>query len=1106
MVGVHATPGARATTRLGSVVVVECPRCGEENADRARFCQACGSDLKATAAGREERKLVSALFVDLVGSTAWAERADPEEVREGLRLYHDRAKVEIETFGGTVEKFIGDAVVAIFGAPVAHGDDAELAVRAGLRVLDAIGELNAEHPGLQLEARAAVNTGEAIVSVEARPELGEAFATGDVLNTAARLQGAAPPGCLIVGAETYRATRRAIHYEPMSPIVVKGKRDPIEVWRAVEPLDHTENGSALKTPLVGRERELELLTTLWRQAVDEGRPHLVTVLGPPGIGKTRLSTEFASRIERGGGRAVSGRCLPYEERTGYHASGEHVKQIAGILESDPPEVARAKLDEAIAALLPPEEVAEIARYLSLLLGLGTDEPTEDRLPIFFAMRRVVEALGLGQPAVFIFEDLHWAGTSQLDLLDYLSSHVRDVPAVFLALSRPELADQRPTWGGGLLAHTTIPLEPLSPSETAAIAAHVLSGGSASAPAVERLVEAAGGNPLFAEELAASLAEGVDEDALPTTVREAIASRIDLLPADLRSTLLDASVIGKTFWLGMLQAIGATGHTAASLDALEARDLIRRVPRSQIEGEQEYAFKHILIREVAYGILPRAAKQQRHAGVARYIEDAIPGNIRELAWLLAHHWRGADDRDRAVTYLILAAERAREGWAKEEAVELFSDALELIGDTDPAKRTQVRLKRALGAVELSDFDIGAGELEEILPDLKGNDEFEATLALAISSNWLEREEECYRYAARVRVLAEQLDQPDLFGPAISASIAAQLLSGELDDAVASGQEALAAWVPGTRTVDLAVMQEFRSEAAYWVGDYELAEELAGAAHDLGSEAHSIEPLLRGGAWRGLSLAALGRTDDAITLLDSITERAVHIGNPRWGAPSLNYSSLPFRDLFMVAEARNRNEEALERVERHGEWGMPRMQGEIDLLLADLMDDEPGRVQERWPVLWDAAINGKSWRPWLGGLRLALIRAEVARRTDGADATVPLAHDVIERAIRRRRPKYEAEGRALLGSALIELDRTDEGLAELRAAVALAERLGSPPPRWKLSASLGEALYTVGDDDGAAAAFATAKQTLEGWSAELSAEHRAALFSAEPVRAVIQRAGS
>jgi class 3 adenylate cyclase len=405
---------------------------------------------------------VSVLFVDLVGFTARSDRADPEDVRDALQLYHSVAKQQIEQYGGIVEKFIGDAVMAVFGAPVAHGDDAERAVLAGLRVLESIDTLNGEH-GLDLSARAAVNTGDAVVSV-AGARSGEALATGDVVNTAARLQQAAPPGKLIVGAETFRATRHGIRYEPSPLVQAKGKEEPVSAWIALE-ASAGERPSAAPA-LVGRDRELELVRSAWTRCVEEKRPHLITVVGPPGIGKSRLCREISTIVAADSGRLVRGRCLPYEEQVGYQAFSSLVRAVSGVLESDPPNVAREKLERTLGELVPPEEAAETTRHVALLLGLAPEDEVPQVRLLYFAARRFIECVGLAGPTVFLFEDIHWAQSSEIALLEYLGQHLRDSRVMLVATARPELLDAHPTWGTGLAAQTTIPLEPLQGNEAA----------------------------------------------------------------------------------------------------------------------------------------------------------------------------------------------------------------------------------------------------------------------------------------------------------------------------------------------------------------------------------------------------------------------------------------------------------------------------------------------------------------------------------------------------------------------------------------------------------------------------------------------------------------
>src|SRR6266566_7546748 len=320
---------------------MRCGRCGEENPERARFCLACGAPLAGES--RQERKVVSVLFVDLVGFTGRSHDGDPEDVRDALQSYHGAAERAIESFGGNMEKFIGDAVMAVFGAPVSHGDDAERAVRAGLGVLEAVARL-------KLIARGGVNTGEAVVTVASGPATGEALAMGDVVNTASRLQTSAPPGGLVVGEETYRLTRNAIKYQALPSVDAKGKQALIPAWLAVAPA--LAGPARPEAPMVGRDRELALVTSIWDGAVGDRHPHLITVVGPPGIGNSRLQREFSRRIQARGAAVARGRCLPYGERAAYGAFTQLVRGIAEIYENDPPESARAKLSAAVEKVLP----------------------------------------------------------------------------------------------------------------------------------------------------------------------------------------------------------------------------------------------------------------------------------------------------------------------------------------------------------------------------------------------------------------------------------------------------------------------------------------------------------------------------------------------------------------------------------------------------------------------------------------------------------------------------------------------------------------------------------------------------------------------------------
>jgi class 3 adenylate cyclase len=675
--------------------MARCGSCQHDNSEGARFCSACGEPLPEDArAPRDERKIVTVLFVDLVGFTARAERLDPEDVREILNTYYARLRSEIEPYGGVVEKFIGDAVMAVFGAPTAHGDDPERAVRAAFAVREAVAQLNAADPELDLQIRVAVNTGEAIVSLGARAEAGESMVAGDVVNTASRLQSSAPVNGILVGEETFHATRALIEYEESAPVEVKGKQAPLRVWLALRA--RTAPGERVMTtvPMLGRTHELAVLERIFESVTAEQRPHLVTVLGDAGIGKTRLAAEFGKRLEGRGVRVLRGRSLPYGASTHYGPFVQHVKEFAGIFASDDLPAAREKLHAAILNAVPGNGAEEVCAHLGLLIGLGGSEDVADRQTLFLAARRFVEGLTREGPVALVFEDVHWADSGMLDLLEVLSSRVRDAPLLLLALARPVLLLDRPGWGGGLTAYTAITLEALTEADAIELAAS-LAGGRVEADA-SRLAEASEGNPLFIEELVASIVERPAEATgeLPTSIRGLLAARLDALPKVERAVLLEAAVVGKVFWHGALERIlGDGADLRDALDSLEARDLIRRESFSWIEDEEQYAFKHVLVRDTAYATVPRARRRELHAAVATYLEEATSSSAA-TATALAQHWGEAGDSERALSYLLQAADQAGRGWAKDEAARFYGEALELLPEDDLERRRDISRKRAL----------------------------------------------------------------------------------------------------------------------------------------------------------------------------------------------------------------------------------------------------------------------------------------------------------------------------------------------------------------------------------------------------------------------------
>ena len=485
--------------------MVTCSSCGAENPLGFRFCGQCAASLASTASAREERKVVTTLFCDLVGFTAMSDAADPEDVEAVLRAYHAAARKVIESHGGAVEKFIGDAVVGVFGVPAAHEDDAERAVRAGLRTLEALEDSGLTRPdGAPLEARCGVNTGEALIRLDVDPASGRGFLTGDAVNVAARLQSAAPPMGVVVGQPTHALTERAIVYEPMAPVVAKGKEQPIAAWLAAGTLVRRgiEARSAGLTPLVGREVELAYLSAIFDKATTQSAAQVALIVGEPGIGKSRLVRELSALVDARPQMTTwrQGYCPPFGEDITYVALTEIVKRHAGIRDNDPVHAVEAKLE----AVLPDGPDRQWFRQrLRALLGLEAPEASRDEN--FAAWTRFFEEVASAEPTVLVFEDLHWADEALLAFLEYLTVHLSAVPLLLVGTARPELFERAPGFASGGPV-TRINLGPLSPAETAHLVAGLLDQPVERAQVVGRVVERCAGNPFYAEQSARLLAD------------------------------------------------------------------------------------------------------------------------------------------------------------------------------------------------------------------------------------------------------------------------------------------------------------------------------------------------------------------------------------------------------------------------------------------------------------------------------------------------------------------------------------------------------------------------------------------------------------------------
>ena len=695
--GHENVPDRRFCGSCGHPLFQVCPSCGEENTSPVDYCGACGSPLAPSvpvaAALEGERRWATVLFADLAGFTHLSETTDPEDVRLMVDRCTSQMGEIVDRYGGWIDKVIGDALMAVFGAPVAHDDDPARAVRAGLELQRYAAENADDFGGLAL--RVGVDSGELMFAPVGPENRREPTVMGDTVNTAWRLQEEAPQGSVLIGDRTRSACREAIRCEAVASLKVKGRDAPVTAWLAREPVESSTKEAVSRGPMLGRTEELELLRGIWERVGDLRQPQLVSVLGTAGIGKTRLCQELVRFVEGQGDRVVWARSLPYGESTGYGALAKMIRRVAGILETDPPDEAAEKLRRRVDALIDVGDPERVLAHVSLLAGL-TEDAVDERSELFASAREFFEALGRERGTLFVFEDIHWANPSLLDLIESVSAHVREVPAMFLTLARGELLDVRPSWGGGIPRHTSVSLEPLATEDAHELALRSLRGVRDPEAAAERIEQAAGGNPLFVEELTAATAEGAADPAeeLPVAIRATISARLDALPAEERRLLLDASVVGNTFWRGAVERLaGDEPSVVPALEDLEFRELIRRRRASRMQGDEEFSFKHELIRDVAYATLPHAARRGRHAIVAEFLEEEA-GSGADAAAILAHHWREAGDSERAVTYLLSAAELAGRGWAKGEAVALYTQALELLPENDESRRRAVELKRAI----------------------------------------------------------------------------------------------------------------------------------------------------------------------------------------------------------------------------------------------------------------------------------------------------------------------------------------------------------------------------------------------------------------------------
>ena len=706
--------------------MLTCARCGEPNPERAKFCLNCGSALVAARrVDRERRKIVTVVFCDLVSSTALGERLDPESLRRVLSRYFEGMRAAVVRYGGVVEKFIGDAVMAVFGIPEAHEDDAVRALAAAAAMLDELERVNQELDelwGLRLQARIGVNTGEVLAG---DPGLGQALVTGDAVTTAARFQTAADPGQIVMGRTTFQLTRNAVRADPLPPLRLKGKEAATPAFRLLEVFPSLPGRKRrMDNPMVGRTDDLAVLGRSYEEAVAQRTGQLVVVIGEAGVGKSRLIAEALTSLYRQA-TVLTAACPEYGEGMTFWPVAEAIRQAAALTVGASREQAASQLLSMLDG--DPDESAAITEHLAQVLGLSAAPASVDELA--WAFRKLLEALGRQGPLVVVFEDVHWAQPSFLDIVDQVVAWLRDAPVLVVCAGRPELLERRPWWGEQRRNSRAIQLEPLDEHDSQQLLEHLLGGGRVGSVARRWVMEATEGNPLFVEESVAMLLEdgllrerdgswepvaGFAPSLMPPTIESLLMARIDQLGERDGAVLQRSSVIGKVFGTAPLASLSPSDERedlSGRLVRLLRRGLIEREAVGFLGGEA-FSFHHALIRDAAYRMLTKEERSWLHERFAEWLERMAGEWAVEYEDLLAYHLEAAFEHRRAVGLLDehgrglarraarLLAESGRRSLGREDvpaAVSLLSRARDLLSPGDPNRAETLHdLGRALMA--------------------------------------------------------------------------------------------------------------------------------------------------------------------------------------------------------------------------------------------------------------------------------------------------------------------------------------------------------------------------------------------------------------------------
>ena len=1043
-----------------------CTSCGEENSDRARFCQACATSMESAESSNEVRKVVTIVFADVMGSTALGERLDPEALRRVMGRYFDEMEAVIERHGGVVEKFIGDAVMAVFGIPRLHEDDPVRAVRAASEMTEVLSTLNLELDvahGVEIQVRIGVNSGEVVAG---DPASGQRLVTGDPVNVAARLEQAAAPGTVLLGETTYRLVKDAVEVELVEPLSLKGKAEPVPAFRlvSIRP-DATGHERHLDAPLVGREKELARLSQALDHATSERTSHLFTLLGPAGVGKSRLVSEFLHRIQ-GAAIVLGGRCLSYGDGITYFPLSEAVQQAAGTDEADD----RAAVGRKLRALL---EGAEGADRVARLVGglIGWDEPGEAD-EAFWAVRKLFEHLATERPVVLVFDDAHWAEPTFLDLIEYLAEWTRDAALMIVCIARPELLELRPGWGGGKMNATSVLLEPLSSDEASSLIDQLLGRTAFPEAARSRILDAAEGNPLFVEEMLAMLIDerllrledgvwhGIDDLvdlAVPPTIQLLLAARLDRLEGDERAVIERAAIEGSVFHIGAVTTLAPDAlrpRVRSRLLTLARKELIRP-DRGEFAGQDAFRFRHLLIRDAAYHAMPKEQRAELHELFASWLGSIAGERLPEYEEILAHHLEqayryrrdlgSADEHTRglaeeAATRLLASAERAANRGDFSAALGLLERCVDTAqGSSLTAALTSLastlsELADFQGCVEVAERAMGAASAS--------GDRHLALRARMVASEARGQIDPSHSLAHSQGDIEESLEELAALGDAegvIAGRLAAARMAFyrgdcrrtlELEEELLAHPEALT----DSRRLEAAT----QILVAAYFGSSSLSElsrlgRLARAAMADGPFAE-----IRWSHHLALVFSMEGRADDTLAQLEHLDRLWRGVGDTAYGFARYQGFGEAARRLGRLDLAERYFREGVEKFDELGETGFnSTMLGLWALALCDLgrFDEaESAMARARELAAEDDFASQGGWR--LGAALVAAAREEHER-------AISLVSDALEIIDESDYLGWQAEGREVRGRVLEAADRHDEARTAFGEALDRFERKGDRP---------------------------------------------------------------